>query len=68
MENHSDGEKVFEADLQLRRTEISRTALTRAPLRYPWVTLRVIFAIHVQALRLWKKNVPFHSHPAKKEQ
>lgn len=65
MENHRQGEKAFEAHLGLRRTEISRGALTRVLVRYPWMTLHVIAGIHTQALRLWRKRVPFHPHPSK---
>jgi DUF1365 family protein len=65
MENHRQGEKAFEAHLGLRRTEMSRGALTRVLVRYPWMTLHVIAGIHTQALRLWRKRVPFHSHPSK---
>lgn len=68
MENHRAGEKVFEADLAFRRTEISRASLTRVLVRYPAMTLRIIAGIHFQALRLWTKSVPFHSHPAKLSQ
>lgn len=65
MENYRGGERVFEAHLDLGRTEITAGSLTRLPLRYPWMTLRVVAAIHMQALRLWRKRVPFHSHPSK---
>jgi DUF1365 family protein len=27
------------------------------------MTLKVIAAIHFQALRLWLKRTPFHAHP-----
>ena len=57
--------RVFDAHLELRRTEITAGSLARVPLRYPWMTVRIIAAIHMQALRLWKKKVPFHSHPSK---
>jgi DUF1365 family protein len=32
-------------------------------LRYPLMSLGVIFRIHWQALKLWVKGVPFHSKP-----
>jgi DUF1365 family protein len=31
------------------------------------MTLQVVFAIHWQALRLWLKGVPVHTHPAKQQ-
>jgi DUF1365 family protein len=31
--------------------------------RYPWVTGQVMARIHLQALRLWRKGVPFHRKP-----
>ena len=65
MENRHEGKRVFEAQLDLRRTEITAGSLARVPLRYPLMTARVVMAIHMQALRLWKKRIPFHSHPDK---
>jgi hypothetical protein len=32
-------------------------------MRHPWITLRVIQAIHWQAARLWWKKCPFYPHP-----
>jgi uncharacterized protein len=56
-----DGERIFDATLALEKTAISNTVL----LRFPLMTLQVIAAIHWQALRLWLKRVPVHTHPAK---
>jgi uncharacterized protein len=56
-----DGARVFDAHLALQRAPISNGVL----LRFPLMTLGVIAAIHWQALRLWLKRVPFHTHPAK---
>jgi len=33
-------------------------------LRYPWMTVQVIAAIHWEALRLWWKGVPYLAKPA----
>jgi DUF1365 family protein len=66
MENRRSGSKFFDATLMLRRREISARSLNLALLRHPFLTGRVIGAIHLQALKLWRKRVPFHSHPAKR--
>lgn len=65
MENYRRGEKVFDAELGLRRTEITPATLRRVLLSHPLMTLSVIARIHVEALRLWRKKIPFHSHPSK---
>jgi len=54
-------ETVFDATLALRREPIGNGVLVRFPL----MTVKVIAAIHWQALRLWCKRIPFHTHPAK---
>jgi DUF1365 family protein len=63
MENFEKGERIFDATLAMRRTEISAGALARVLAQYPLLTARVTAAIHWQALRLWFKRCPFYSHP-----
>lgn len=65
MENARNGRKIFDATLEFKRTEISAGALARVLLVYPFMTLKIIVAIHWQALRLWLKRVPVYDHPAK---
>jgi DUF1365 family protein len=67
MENHRQGRKVFDATMKMHREEISGAALTRVLLRFPFMTLKVIGAIHLQALRLKLKGAVFHPHPEKVE-
>lgn len=46
-----------------------RTATVAAAFfKYPLMTFGVIARIHIQALRLWLKRVPFHSKPAPPKQ
>ncbi len=54
---------VFDATLELRREPWSASSLHRALLRFPWVTAKVMAAIHWEALRLYFKKVPAFTHP-----
>jgi uncharacterized protein len=65
MNTLSDGKPFFDATLQLERRPWERRELHRVLAAYPFMTLRVITAIHWQALRLWLKQVPVFTHPAK---
>jgi DUF1365 family protein len=64
MENHRDG-KVFDATLDLKRRELSSAALASTLLFFPVMTMKVVAGIYWQALRLWLKRVPVHSHPTR---
>lgn len=67
MANAIDGQRVFSANLALRRKAISSRSLAGVLIRYPFQTARIIVAIHWQALRLWLKRVPVHAHPHKQK-
>ena len=64
MANLRSGLRVFDATLRLRRREITTYSLATSLARYPLGPLQVLGAIYWQALRLWVKGIPFHSHPA----
>jgi DUF1365 family protein len=59
------GEPVFGATLALRRVPITGASLAGMLLRFPWMTAKVIAAIHWEALRLWLRRTPVHDHPAR---
>ena len=67
MNNYQQGRKLFDATLSLRQRPINGINLAGVLIRYPLMTLKIIYAIHYQALRLWFKNVPFYPHPDKQE-
>jgi DUF1365 family protein len=66
MENFEAETRLFDATLTLRRRQMCSRVLSSVLLRYPLLTAKVVAGIHWQALRLWLKRIPFHSHPAKR--
>jgi hypothetical protein len=60
-----DGEPttVFTADVGLRRRALTRANLARTLLTHPLATYRVWAGIHLHALLLAAKRVPFFAHP-----
>lgn len=58
----SEGE-VLVATFDGHRKALSNAALVRAVLGHPLMTLKVMAAIHWQALRLWRKGVPVAKRP-----
>jgi uncharacterized protein len=65
MKTVADGRAFFDATLQLERREWTRRELHRTLARYPFMTARVIGAIHWEALKLWAKGVPVFPHVGK---
>ena len=64
MQNMQDDTKAFDATLDVHRREITGPSLAHTLVSFPLMTTKVIVGIYWQALRLWLKRIPFHSHPS----
>jgi hypothetical protein len=60
---HEGGVHVLDAQLWGQRVPLTTGTLLRVLLTYPLVTLKTIVTIHLEALRLYLKRVPFHRQP-----
>ena len=65
IETGRGSEPFFDATLTLRRQPWTSQTLGGVLLRHPWMTAKVLAAIHWQALRLLLKRVPVFTHPAR---
>ena len=68
MANAENGAHIFDATMSLSRKAISSWSLASVLLRFPLMTIKVIFAIHWEALRLWIKRSPLYIHPGKEKE
>jgi DUF1365 family protein len=57
------GRSFFDATLKLERKPWTAENLRAALVRHPWMTAKVIGAIHWEALRLFLKGAPVFTHP-----
>ncbi|MGZ8321164.1 MAG: DUF1365 domain-containing protein [Telluria sp.] len=59
---------LLQTSVSGQATGLSDASAARAFFCYPLMTFGVVARIHLQALRLWLRRVPFHSKPAPPEQ
>jgi len=58
------GQPLLDAWFTGKRQTLDDRTLLRVALRIPFLTLKVLFGIHWEAWKLWRKGVPFFRHPA----
>ena len=56
----------FDATLLLERRPFTGREVRRAILRHPFLPAKTLLGIYWQALKLFVKRAPFHTHPAKR--
>lgn len=66
MQNFENEEKLFDATLSLRRTDLAGRALARVLALYPAMTLQIVSKIYLQGLKLRLKGATFYTHPSKR--
>ena len=64
IDERAEGTRVLTASLTGRREPMTDRGLLRALAAMPFVTVRTMVAIHLQALRLWLKGARYHPRPA----
>lgn len=67
LKNYHHGELAFQANLDLKRREISPASLNLILIQFPLMTVKVLAAIHWQACKLFLKKVPIIKHVRKQE-
>lgn len=67
VDDYEGDRKTLVTSLTGERRELSTGRLLWFTLKYPLLTLRVIFLIHFEALRLWFKRVPYFYKEANPE-
>lgn len=65
--NHDAEGTIFQAGVRMQSLPATPALMRRMALRHSLQAVKVSAAIHLHALRLWLKGVPFLVHPAKRK-
>jgi hypothetical protein len=58
------GKPILDAWFTGQRTPLNDRALLKAAFGMPLLSLKIVWGIHWEALKLWRKGLPIFSHPA----
>lgn len=65
LENWQQNDKIFDATMVLTKQALTPASIRQTLIRFPWMTVKIAVGIYINAVKLWVKGVPFHSHPDK---
>ncbi|MEC8855547.1 MAG: DUF1365 family protein, partial [Planctomycetota bacterium] len=65
MENHSNGERKFDATFATSKKPLTADGLRRCLWGTPLATVRVVAGIYWHAMQVWRKGNPYIKHPGK---
>lgn len=60
--------KHFTASMQMKKTPLNSVSLRNVLIAIPSMTLKTVWGIYWQALKLWLKRTPIYAHPANSHQ
>lgn len=63
----SDGTRYFVSTLQGNKVALTNLNLLKYALKFPFITLKVIFLIHWQATKLWLRGLPYRKKTTEPE-
>ena len=63
MENHSHGERKFDATFATSKVPLTAEGLRRCLWGTPLATVRVVAGIYWHAMQVWRKGNPYIKHP-----
>lgn len=63
IEAHRQGELVFDATMALKRIALNRQSIRSVLKAFPIMSVKIVWGIYWQAMKLLAKRVPIHSHP-----
>ncbi len=67
IDDYKDGKRFFLSTLTGQQKKLNNRNLLLYSIRFPLITLQVIFLIHWNALRLWIKKLPYHPKAANRD-